>query len=198
MALTNRFFKLLFALLTTLCLQSCFSPAYFTQYARGESNVGFTSGKYMLNNISARGDIQVNLEAMAIEGLGNCLGERLTFIDNVRGKVFLPNTALSDFTPEELKMLNATTGYDYLINIVANAVTKNHGRDPFTGEPPLRTEMRISIVIYDLKLGTSMYRQYTRVYTDAMHADLYKPDDRMYKYTLKKALKTLKKNSNCN
>lgn len=195
--MTIKFFKAIIAVFLLFSLQSCFKPFFQTQYEHDKTNISFSSGKWLLNNISTSGEIQGELESIAKKRLQECLGNRLSFIDDVRSKVLLPNTAIKDFKQEDLTLLNKTTGFDYLVNISAERVQKNEGIDKFTGYPPLRTEMRILIRVYELKSGELIHFQVVRAYSDCMSNELQETDDKLFKPALKKALKNLRNHSDC-
>jgi hypothetical protein len=190
------------AVMLVLVFQSCMRPHMRTTYGIDKKQVSFSSGKWLLDNIhviniNTSPKVQQKMERLALESLQKCLGERVTFIDNARGKILLPNTAARELDEKELKSLKAATGFDHLIEISAVAVTKNQGIDNLTGYPPDATEMRIYIHIYDLETQKNIHYQLVAAYTNSFGEVLYETDEKIFIPALKKALKNLHKHSDC-
>jgi len=195
----NNIFKATLAILLLLLCHSCATPQMHTSYANDKKYIAMASGKWLLNNINTNpavsGKIKSKMESVSKNTLQKNLGDRFTFIDDARGKILLPDTGIMELDAKDLKILNATTGFNYLIDISAETVTMNQGIDKLTGYPPNNTEMRIFIRIYDLQNQTMVHSQLTRAYTDQMGQRLYEPNEKLFMITLKKALKNLRKNS---
>jgi hypothetical protein len=195
----NNIFKAALAVLLLLLFQSCTTPQMHTSYANDQKHVAMASGQWLLNNINfsaaTSGWIKGKMESLVKDALQKRLGARLTFIDDARGKILLPNTGIMELEPKDLRMLKATTGFDYLINISAEEVTLNQGIDKLTGYPLDNSEMRIFLHVYDLQTQMMVHSQLVRTYTDKMGQRLYETNEKLYIPTLKKALKNLLKHS---
>jgi hypothetical protein len=194
--------KSLFLLIAATLFTSCFTRTLYVRKDPLNRKVDFSKGEWLLSNVDGPGSEEEKMENLANEKLKKLLGNRLHFIDNSRNKFMLPNTLPDILPPSTLKELYKATGLNYLIHITAKPFIKLKGIDPDTGYPPTQTEVRVTIIIYDLEKGKNNYQQTvyaTLDYTQNPDGTWFsRIEDGIYVPALKKALKKLAQNSSAN
>lgn len=180
---------------------SCSAPHIYVEPDLISDKVDFSNGKWLLNNIQVPGEAIVEINKYCTTELRECLGGRLYEISAIKHKYLLPNSL--NYTPRatELKDMYAATGFDYLIDIKSEQLTKNIGIDSSTGQPPLMSEIKFTVNIFSLERGEKVYSHIVRGHLNygiTPAGGVYsKAGKRVYYPALKQAIKDLKKKSNC-
>lgn len=150
---------LLFCTFLFISFSSCTTPSY-TFVTGQRTGVDFTSGKWLLNELDCPGSSQDKLTASSLKYFKNHLGERVSYIHDVKGLLVTRKIPLNP-SKTKLKELKDGTGFDFFINISTRKNKSDfsslelYQNDNDTG----RNEGSVIVEIYDLNLQQIIYSQ---------------------------------------
>lgn len=195
-----------------IALSSCKSNTYLLTNHDYKTGVDFTQGKWLLNTVYSAKENREKLTEEATSFFAENIGNRYHFRADAKGLLLPENIPLNP-NKEQIKSLQAGTGFDYFINVSSKKNKDELGTISLYDDEHSTEEnnAEVTLEIYDLNLHQIIYAQKVigrdrAVQQKSMwetkksnklidNINFHKSSNKLVLGSLKKILKDLKKKS---
>ena len=138
---------------------SC-SDISFTHSHKGSDGLDFTSGTWLVNEIETENteDSKESLTGILLEKLNEMGGGSIIYIESAPDRWKLPQPLPFHTDPVMLDSIAVYFDYDYLFNVKTSTIKSESGGIAF-GEQDLAHQVRVEIMVYDIKKSQNVYYQ---------------------------------------